>query len=314
LFAFFVNLIIVIRIVKNKKTTFGGALAHVGIAMFFLGVIGSGKYSEEVNLNLELNKPVQAFDYTFTYQGVEPFMDANNKSDTMYHFNIKVEKDNKEMVLRPIMFFSKYSNGVMKNPDIANFASKDLYISPMGLDEPKFFNDDQVYSMKKGEIKQIGDLKVEFEDFDFGNIPKGGKEMMSGNYTVGATLKVTEGNNTETITPKLKNNDGDRTYIPVKMTGNPDYEFYFKNMSVKGEQEGGTKAEIAVVNLKQTDAATRKDETLIASVSIKPFIWVLWTGVLILGFGFFISIIRRGKELLKKNRNGDKISGMNKKS
>ena len=306
LFAFFVNLLLVIRIIKSNKSTFGGALAHVGIALFFLGVIGSGKYSEEVNLNLELNKPVQAFNYTFTYVGTEPFIDANNKSDTMYHFNVKVEKDNKELTLRPVMFYSKYSNGVLKNPDIANFASKDLYISPMGFEEPKFFTDDQVYEMKKGEKKQIGELNIEFVDFDFGNLQKGGKEMQSGNYTIGATLKVTDGKNTETITPKFKNENGEQNYFPVQMTGNPDYEFYFKSMSVKGDNEGGNVAQIAVVNLKKSGASSRKDETLIASVSIKPFIWVLWTGVVILGFGFFIAIIRRRKELVKKNAAPDK--------
>ncbi len=307
LFAFFINLLIVIRIIKSKKSTFGGALAHIGIAMFFLGIIGSGKYSEEVNLNLELNKPVEAFNYKFTYVGAEPFMDANNKSDTMYHFNVKVEKDNKEMMLSPIMYYSKFSNGVLKNPDIANFVSKDLYISPMGYEEPKLFSDNQVYELKKNDKIQAGELSIEFLDFDFGNIQKGGPEMASGNYTIGAKLKVTDGKNSEFITPKLKYENGEPTYIPETMNSNPVYEFYFKNMSVKNDNEGGSVATIAVVNLNDIKNGSRKDETLIASVSVKPFIWVLWTGVMILGLGFFISIIRRRKELLKKNKNPEKI-------
>jgi cytochrome c biogenesis factor len=91
------------------------------------------------------------------------------------------------------------------------------------------------------------------------------------------------------------------------MNSNPVYEFYFKNMSVKNDNEGGSVATIAVVNLNDIKNGSRKDETLIASVSVKPFIWVLWTGVMILGLGFFISIIRRRKELLKKNKNPEKI-------
>ena len=43
-------------------------------------------------------------------------------------FNVRVEKDNKEMLLQPVMYYSEYSKGLMKNPDIANFATKDFYL------------------------------------------------------------------------------------------------------------------------------------------------------------------------------------------
>ena len=302
LFAFFINLIFMLRILKTRKITFGGTLAHIGIALFFLGVIGSAKYSKETNLSLELNKPVEAFDYKFTYVGAVPFMDPNNKSDTMYHFNVKVEKDNKEMTMQPIMYFSKFSNGVMKNPDIANFVNKDLYISPMSYDEPQMFSKEQIYEFKKGEKKKIGNLDLEFIDFDFGNIQKGGKEMMSGNYTVGATIKINDGKNSETISPKLHAINGEQEYHPVKMNSNTDYEFYFTNMKILGEEQGGSVASIAIVYLKDPNMNNAKNEVLVASVSIKPYIWVLWTGVVVLVFGFFISIIRRRKELFTKSK------------
>jgi cytochrome c-type biogenesis protein CcmF len=300
LFAFFINLIMLIRILKTRKLTFGGTLAHVGIALFFLGVIGSAKYSEEVNLSLELNKPMDAFGYKFTYIGATPFMDANNKSDTMYHFNVKVEKDNKEMTMKPIMYYSKFSQGIMKNPDIANFINKDLYISPLSFDEPQFFSNDQLFEFKKGEKKKIGDLDVEFVDFDFGNIQKGGPEMMSGNYSMGATINISDGKNKETISPKLHAVNGEQDYIKAQMKSNPDYDFYFISMKLLGEEQGGNNATIAIVNLKDPSSKnSRKEETLVASVAIKPFIWVLWTGVAVLVLGFFISVFRRRKELRK---------------
>ena len=298
---FYVNLIMTIRIVKTGKIVFGGTLAHIGIAMFFLGVIGSAKYSEEVNLSLELNKPMDAFGYKFTYVGAEPFMDANNKSDTMYHFNVKVEKGNKEMTMKPVMFYSKFSQGIMKNPDIANFSTKDLYISPLSFEEPQFFANDQMFDFAKGEKKKIGNLDIEFVDFDFGKIQMGGPEMMSGNYTLGAKLIVNDGKNTETITPKLNAVNGEQNYVKSTMTGNPDYEFYFINMKLLGDEQGGNKASIAIVNIKDPKSKNaRKDETLVASIAVKPFIWVLWTGVVVLVVGFFFSVFRRRKELFAK--------------
>lgn len=300
LFTFFINLIMVLRKLKTKKFTFGGALAHVGIALFFIGVVSSSKYSEEVNLSLELDKPMEAFGYTFTYTGAEPFIDANNKSDTMYYMNVKVEKGSKEMTMKPIMYYSKFSQGIMKNPDIANFFKKDLYISPMSYEEPQFFSKDQLFDFKKGETKKIGDLEIQFKDFDFGNIQMGGKEMASGNYTLGATLNITNGKDKETISPKLNAVNGEQSSVKAQLKDNPDYEFYFVNMKLGGEEQGGSQATIAVVDLKSQPNGSMKNETLVANVAIKPFIWVLWTGVIILVIGFFISVYRRRKELFAK--------------
>jgi len=299
LIAFFVNARFAIRIIKNGKMNFGGMFAHIGIALFFLGVIGSGKYSEEVNLSLEQDKPQSAFGYQFTYDGANSFMDPNNARDTMYSFNVRIEKDNKEITLRPIMFFSSFSNGVMKNPDMANFAYKDLYVSPMSLEEPSPFPRESIYDLKKGEKKKINELQVEFVDFDFGNIQKGGKEMASGNYTLGAIVKVSDGVNTDTLNIKTKFENGTPSPAPYTMKNNKKYTFYFLNMSVKGEEEGGTTATVSILDPMNMQTGAPK-ETLVISAAIKPFISVLWTGVVILFAGFILSIVRRRKEILTK--------------
>jgi cytochrome c-type biogenesis protein CcmF len=299
LLAFFINARIAVRILKSGKMNVGGMFAHIGIALFFLGVIGSAKYSEEVNLSLQEGTTQEAFGYKFTYVGANSFMDANNKRDTMYAFNINIEKDNKEMTLRPVMFFSKFSNGVMKSPDIAYFSYKDLYISPMSLEEPQPYPPESVYNLKKGSKTKVNELEVEFVDFDFGTMQKGGQEMASGNYTLGAILKVNDGVNTETINIKTLYVDGTPTPTPFSMQNNKKYVFYFLNMSVKGEEAGGTTASVAIMDPSKVNPAEQK-ETLVIEASIKPFISVLWTGVIILFAGFILSIVRRRKELIVK--------------
>ncbi|MEI7483670.1 MAG: cytochrome c biogenesis protein CcsA [Ignavibacteriota bacterium] len=299
LIAFFINARIAVRILKSGKMNVGGMFAHIGIALFFLGVIGSAKYSQEVNLSLQEGKTQEAFGYKFTYVGANPFMDANNKRDTMYAFNINVEQDNKEMIMRPVMFFSKFSNGVMKSPDIAYFSYKDLYLSPMSLEEPSPYPSESLYSLKKGSKTKANELEVEFIDFDFGTMQKGGKEMASGNYTLGAILKVNDGVNTETLNLKTKFTEGTPSPTPFTMQNNKKYVFYFLNMSVKGEEAGGTTASVSIMDPSTVSSGSEK-ETLVVAASIKPFISVLWTGVLILFVGFILSIVRRRKEILFK--------------
>ncbi len=299
LIAFFINARMAVRIIRTGHLTFGGMFAHIGIALFFLGVIGSGRYSEEINLSLERGVPKEAFGYKFTYSGATPFMDPNNKRDTMYAFNVTVEQDNKEMTMRPVMFVSSFSNGVMKNPDIANFSYKDLYISPMSLEEPDLYPKEAQYDIKKGEKQKIGDLTVEFVDFDFGTMQKGGKEMASGNYTLGAIINVSDGKVTETLNVKTQFMNGQPTPVPYMMKDNRNYEFYFLNMSVKGEEAGGTSAKFAIMD-RNRNYNTNANEVLVAEVSVKPFISVLWTGVLLLFIGFIVSIFRRRKEIMTK--------------
>ncbi|MBK8550547.1 MAG: hypothetical protein IPL53_05575 [Ignavibacteria bacterium] len=297
LFTFFVNAELAVNAFKKNKSSIGAYIAHIGIALIFLGIIASSKYSKEENLSLELNKPVNAFGYTLTYIGATPFEDPNNKIDTKYHFNVRIEKDNKEMLLRPVMYYSEYSKGLMKNPDIANFATKDFYLSPMGLVEPEVFAEDELHELKKGEEKKIGDLTVQFNDFDFGNIEMGGEEIKSGNYTIGALLKVKDSKYTENLEPKIKYTEGNPEYMTARITGNDKYSFYFVKMSIKGEDQGGATATIAVVNNLNQSQTPKADETLVLTASIKPFINILWTGTGVLVLGFFLSILKRRKEL-----------------
>lgn len=301
LFSLFVNLEIAARLFRKQKDSAGAYIAHIGLALVFLGIIASAKYSKEENVTLELNKPVNALGYTMTYIGATPFQDANNKTDTKYHFNIKVEQDGKEIDLRPVMYYSAFSQGVMKNPDIANFATKDLYISPMGLVEPEVFSEGDMHEFKKGETKQVGDLTVEFVDFDFGNMKAGGEEIQSGNFEMGATLKVKDSKFTENVLTKIKYTEGNPEYYEARMTGNDNYSFYFTKMAVKGENEGGPSGTFAIVDnrmKKEHDETKVTEESLIITASIKPFINILWAGTVVLVAGFFISIIRRRKEIL----------------
>ena len=296
LFTFFINIEIAVNIVRKNRSQAGAYIAHMGLALVFLGIIGSSKYSKEENISLELNKPtpVPALGYTFTYVGATPFEDPNNKTDTKYHFNVKVEKDGKEMTMQPIMYFSEFSNGVMKNPDIANFPTRDLYLSPMGLEQPSQFSEKDIHEMKKGEEVKVGDMKVQFIDFDFGGIEQGGKEMQSGNFMMGATLKVTDSKFTETISPKIKYTNGEPEFIPAGMTGNENYEFFFTKMNVTE----GAIATVAIVDKRNPDKGNGvTEETLVITASVKPFINVLWIGTVVLVMGFVVSIFRRRKEL-----------------
>ena len=157
-FAFFVNAEIAYTIFRKNKTKAGPYIAHLGIMLLFLGIIGSSRYSVEENVSLPLGEPKQVLgDYMLTYKGATEIPGDKEK----YHFNVIVQKDDRAFLLQPIMFYSEYSEGVMKNPDIANLVTKDLYLSPMALEEPGQFSPEDVHIFKKGEEKEINGIHAD---------------------------------------------------------------------------------------------------------------------------------------------------------
>ncbi len=56
-FALIVNLEIAVKIIRGNKKMLGAYVAHIGIALFILGVIGSSIYTREKDMNLIKNVP-----------------------------------------------------------------------------------------------------------------------------------------------------------------------------------------------------------------------------------------------------------------
>jgi len=117
------------RIAKTNLRLAGGAIAHIGIGVMLLGFVVSSEYDREQTVALPLGKSVEALGFRMTYQGYHEF------EKERYAFDVRVERENSAVVLKPVMFFSKYNDGVMRHPDIANLILRDLYIAPMSLDQ-----------------------------------------------------------------------------------------------------------------------------------------------------------------------------------
>ena len=284
IFALMVNANIAYKIFVKNNLKAGPYIAHLGIMILFLGIVGSSKYSEEVNLSLPLNETKSALGYELTYKGATPFADDKDK----YHFNVVVEKDGKGFLLQPVMFYSEYSQGIMKNPDIANLGVKDVYLSPMSLESPKAFSDNDVVAFTKGEEKEVKGLKVKFIDFDRSKFSQ--EAMSEGkDNTIGAEFEVTFDGKTEKIIAEQLMTNGNTENIPVRLSGTDKYTFILSHIAITGESV----AELAIVD--ESAPSVQDPETLVLTASIKPFINLVWGGTIIMALGFFFSLYGRAK-------------------
>ncbi|MEK6571269.1 MAG: cytochrome c biogenesis protein CcsA, partial [Bacteroidota bacterium] len=210
-FTLFANLTVAYRIFKGNPALGGGSTAHVGMALFLLGVIGTSYYSEKETISLERDRPVESLGCKLKYIGYQPI------DQERYAFHIEVEKGEKKFMLSPIMYYSEYSKGIIRNPDIANLWTKDFYLSPVSLDTPEGVDPKNV-TLTKGKPEQIGDSKVTFQGFDFGDEERG--KMMEGkDFTIGANLLVEKYGKKQTVVAKMKNSGGSMSYEPATVEG-----------------------------------------------------------------------------------------------
>jgi cytochrome c-type biogenesis protein CcmF len=287
-FALFVNLDIAIKIVKGNMKMLGAYVSHMGIALFILGVIGSAVYSDAVDIDLEKNKTTTVFGYEMTFTEIYPI-----ENNTKYAFDVNLKKGNSEYTISPVMYMSDYNNSLVREPAILTLPTQDFYISPLGYDEGRSVNKNasgNLVTLKKGETTEYEGTKITFLRFDMGAETM--QAMNEGrDFQMGAVLLVERENVKEEIELFRKVIGGD-----VEFTN-----FESKELNLKMKLSNLTAANVQVT-LSTVDGAGQQEvmqeptEILSVTASIKPFISLVWIGVVVMVVGFFVSVARRLKE------------------
>jgi cytochrome c-type biogenesis protein CcmF len=289
-FSLFVNLDIAIKIVKGNFKMLGAYVAHIGIALFILGVIGSAVYSEEMTVDLVKGKPVTAFGYDLTFTGGYPI-----ENNTKFAFNVNVKKGNSEYQIAPVMYRSDFNNSIVHEPAILTLLTRDIYFAPLGYDEGGQTQSQHSHNhitLQKGSSTEFDGTKITFIKF---NMAAETMQAMSEgkDFQMGAVLEI-EKNGKKTETELLRK----------QISGQVEFtSFESKEMNLKIELENLSAGviDIALSALDGTESqatTTQKETTEVLSVnaSIKPFVNLVWAGVAIMVIGFFIAMTRRLKE------------------
>ncbi|MCU0406818.1 MAG: hypothetical protein MUE64_07600 [Ignavibacteriaceae bacterium] len=289
-FSLFVNLDIAIKIVKGNFKMLGAYVAHIGIALFILGVIGSAVYSEEMTVDLVKGKPVTAFGYDLTFTGGYPI-----ENNTKFAFNVNVKKGNSEYQIAPVMYRSDFNNSIVREPAILTLLTRDIYFAPLGYDEGGQTQSQHSHNhitLQKGSSTEFDGTKITFIKF---NMAAETMQAMSEgkDFQMGAVLEI-EKNGKKTETELLRK----------QISGQVEFtSFESKEMNLKIELENLSAGviDIALSALDGTESqatTTQKETTEVLSVnaSIKPFVNLVWAGVAIMVIGFFIAMTRRLKE------------------
>ena len=282
LFSLTVNGLVGWRIVKGSPRFAGGAIAHVGLAVMFLGFVTSSKYDEKQTLSLTQGKPVEALGYTLTYLGYRPV------DQEKFAFEVRVERPGKkDHVVAPIMYYSSYTEGLMRNPDIANFVTHDFYLAPLSLEQKSGTAQNGALRLRKGETGNVAGMTVRFVDFE---LPRASNAAMRDVVAGKAMLEVTvTGAKREIV--RLGES-------PVQVQGR--YEIRMASLTPDLETPGKSTVDLVVDELSVPSGPDGGKDILVAEASVKPYINLVWSGVLILLLGFIVTIVRRAREAALK--------------
>lgn len=290
-FALIINLDIAVKIVRGNRKMLGAYVAHTGIALFILGVIGSAVYSDQVDIKLEKGKTASAFGYDMTFTEIYPI-----ENNTKWALNVDVKKGNSAHKMTPVMYMSDFNNSLVREPAILSLLTKDIYLSPIGYDPGTQTGDQSSahnhISLEKGGSTEFDGAKITFVRFDLGEETM--KAMSEGkDFQMGAVLQIEK--------------DGKSTEVELfrkSVSGNVEFtSFSSDEMNLKIDLINLTAGNVEIALSKadgtgesETNIQTKSNEVLTITASIKPFINLVWAGVVIMVAGFFISMARRLKE------------------
>ncbi len=280
-FTLFVNLDIAITVARGNWRFLGGKIAHIGVALFLLGAMASGKYGTTEHVVLPQGMAQDVLGHRMTYTG------SRQLPDGKFAFDVRLEQGGGVRTLSPVMFEAR-EQGIMKNPDIASFATYDVYLSPVGVEGEGGASPEAV-TLRKGEPTPIGDATVTLTGFE---MTAHGQGVPTEGMPVGAALKIVKGSEEETITPVTvfrPNSQPSPRPVESRLLGGR-----VSLLTLNVGMEGG-KSAVTVAVEKEGEAKTAR-EALIAEASVKPFIGLVWAGTVVMMVGFGLSIVNRSKE------------------
>ena len=179
IFTLLINLEIAVKIAFRKKLFIGAYVAHIGIALFLIGVLATGGYKSKTQVSLIKNQAKKVFGYNLTFKGYTPIRGTNK-----FKFNVEIAKNNSKYIVSPVMFFSDYNNGLMREPDIMSQLTKDYYITPLGYDDGRSSNSSgNVVTLSKGKPYSFDGKTITFEKFNFPILVKNNLQISDFKFT-----------------------------------------------------------------------------------------------------------------------------------
>jgi cytochrome c-type biogenesis protein CcmF len=287
------NLQLAVKLLRKKVALSAGAIAHLGVGLMFVGIIGSSVYdrSEKVLLAKGTAKP--SLGYEMKFNGPQFVREPKG---VRLDLPLDVKKGNKQFIAQPDIRSEDSPDGRgrrFSRPHIRRGLISDLYISPVdfrpGQEEsqpaPGSGDSLELQLQKKATLH---DYEITFTGFDISGM-MGQKDSQS--VSVGANIVASyKGGDPVNLKPILTMGNSNSPTSTVKLPG-PE-EAYLTLAGINADSKS------IVLNYQGPTPTPQKSvkknpPAMIAEVSIKPGMTVLWVGTFLILLGGGIGVYRR---------------------
>lgn len=275
-FAAGTNIVMIVRTLRSGWMRIGGYLAHVGMAVMVIGVVGSSAYaSPDERVVFSPGETVTAYGYAITFNGWTETPDGKGV------FDLTVDNGNRSFSSQPQMYFNQQFGATMQTPSVKSFLWYDLYIAPAEYN-PEINPAQPV--LVAGDTRESGPYTIRFEGFDLDSAAMMGGESAE----VGAKLIVTYEGEESIVIPKLRlvanQEDPDQSLqdVPATLPGGHGISLQNFNPAMQ----------IIALQIQDLDLPVQPASAVI-TVSTKPLVILVWVGVIIGVVGGLIAATRR---------------------
>jgi cytochrome c-type biogenesis protein CcmF len=284
------NFFLAARLMRKKIKISGSAIAHLGVGLMFLGIVSSSAYDRSEKVLLGQGAVESGMGYELKFNG--PHFSREAKGIRV-HLPVDVKKEGAQFIARPDIYSERSRDGQAQryaHPHIRRGLISDLYISPVDFDPGKKKHKPKHHIiLKKGNKAKLGDYDITFTGFDVSGMTEGGDTPK---MSVGANIVAShKGAGAVKLKPVITmGQTSGASSSRVKLPG--PQEAYVTLVSIDATAKAiGLVYEGPVSGPEK--GAEESPPALIAEISIKPGMTVLWLGTILMLTGGVIAIVRR---------------------
>lgn len=266
--------------VKQSPLTIGAYLAHIGLALFILGVVGSELHDSARQLVIPAGGHRTAYGFLFTYSGINERPDGKLEAKLeVYRTDGRETTSGKpEFVATPIFWDTAF--GLVRTPFIKRYLTHDIYIEPIELQDAQAPG---TLTLVRGEERQVGNWKIKFVRFHLA-----GKAVMGMPSQVGAVLELNDGKKTYTATPYWDLDKGTKHEAKI-----PEKGITVALESMNAESRSVT------LHIDGIEGLHGHSGFIVINVQKKPAVNLVWFGAMLILLGSLLAGLRRMRETVK---------------
>lgn len=262
LISFFLISLILFHFYRSRKSwLFPSGLAHLGIAVFVIGVIFSGSHSWTEQKKVSVGDTVTSGEVSITLRGF-----TETEKSTV---DAVVKKGIRSADASMHYYIDSKTGSLYREPYIMPGIAGDIYITPM-----QYSFSEVNYStvlLHEKEEKQVSGLNVKFNGFITNNM--GAQGMV-----IRADVLI----NGMKYFPAIRFNNGETEQINQTVQGN-------RTLRIEGINATSKTVKIYI---SPAPGTVLPPDFAIFDISMKRLMWVVWLGTLLITAGFTVSMVR----------------------